>query len=64
MHVSVTILPSSKVDPSLIVDVNDYEKMFAPVTVPASAENNNIAVIRQRPYPGNARGIYCQSPGK
>jgi hypothetical protein len=52
--VSVTILPSSKVDPSLIVDVNDYEKMFAPVSVPTSAENNNIAVIRQRPYPGNA----------
>jgi hypothetical protein len=52
--VSVTILPSSKVDPSMIVDVNDYEKMFAPVSVPTSAENNNIAVIRQRPYPGNA----------
>jgi hypothetical protein len=52
--VSVTILPSSKVDPSLIVDVNDYEKMFAPVSVPASAENNNIAVIRQKPYAGNA----------
>jgi hypothetical protein len=52
--VSVTILPSSKVDPSLIVDVNDYEKMYAPVSVPAPAENNHIAVIRQRPYPGNA----------
>jgi len=52
--VSVSILPSSKVDPSLIVDVNDYEKLYAPVSVPASAENNNIAVIRQRPYPGNA----------
>ncbi len=51
---SVTILPSSKVDPSMIVDVNDYEKMFAPVSVPTSAENNNIAVIRQRPYAGNA----------
>jgi hypothetical protein len=51
---SVTILPSSKVDPSMIVDVNDYEKMFTPLTVPASAENNNIAVIRQSPYPGNA----------
>ena len=52
--VSVTILPSSKIDPSMIVDVNDYEKMFAPISVPASAENNNIAVIRQRPYAGNA----------
>jgi hypothetical protein len=52
--VSVTILPSSKVDPSMIVDVNDYEKMFTPVIVPTSAENNNIAVIRQRPYAGNA----------
>ncbi len=52
--VSVTILPSSNVDPSLIVDVNDYEKMYSPVTVPVSAENNNIAVIRQKPYPGNA----------
>ncbi len=62
--VSVTILPSSKVDPSLIVDVNDYEKMFAPVSVPTSAENNNIAVIRQRPYRRECRGIYCQSPCK
>jgi hypothetical protein len=52
--VSVTILPSSTVDPSLIVDVNDYEKMFEPVNVPASLENNNIAVIRQKPYPGNS----------
>jgi hypothetical protein len=52
--VSVTILPSSKMDPSLIVDVNDYDKMFVPVNVPASSENNNIAVIRQRPYPGNS----------
>ena len=51
--VSVTILPSSSVDPSLIVDVNDYEKMFSPVNVPSSLENNNIAVIRQTPYPGN-----------
>jgi hypothetical protein len=52
--ISVTILPSSKIDPSMIVDVNDYEKMFAPVSVPTSAENNNIAVIRQTPYQGNA----------
>jgi hypothetical protein len=35
------------------VDVNDYEKMFSPVNVPSSVENNNIAVIRQTPYPGN-----------
>lgn len=52
--VSVTILPSPKVDPSLIVDVNDYEKRFAPVTVTVPGENNNIAVIRQRPSLGNA----------
>ncbi len=52
--VSVTILPSSTVDPSLIVDVNEYEKMVAPDNVPSSIENNNIAVIRQTPYPGNA----------
>ena len=26
--------------------------MYAPVNVPAGAENNNIAVIRQKPYPG------------
>jgi hypothetical protein len=52
--VSVTILPSAKVDPTLLVDVNDYEKMYSPVNVPISVENNNIAVIRQRPYPGNS----------
>ncbi len=51
-EVSVSIIPSAKVDPSLVVDINDYEKMYAPVNVPAGAEYNNIAVIRQKPYPG------------
>ncbi len=50
--VTVSILPSPKVDPSLIVDINDYEKMYAPVNVPNGSENRNITVIRQKPYPG------------
>jgi hypothetical protein len=50
--VSVTILPSPSVDPSLIVDINDYDKMAAPYSNPAPENAVRIACIRQRPYQG------------
>jgi hypothetical protein len=52
--VSITILPSAKIDPSLTVDVDEYEKMMAPAGTPAAVENSDMAVIRQMPYAGNA----------
>ncbi|HJZ40097.1 MAG TPA: hypothetical protein VJ203_07005 [Bacteroidales bacterium] len=50
--VAVTIIPSSEIDPSLIVDVNDYEKMALPYAQPGAAEALNIACIRQKPFTG------------
>ncbi len=50
--VSITILPSARLDPSMIVDVNDYEKKYGPVLIPAASEASRIAVIRQTPVPG------------
>jgi|WetSurSiteA1Bulk_404760.scaffolds.fasta_scaffold00414_11 hypothetical protein len=50
--VAITILPSPTVDPSLIVDINDFEKMSVPYPAPAAEEAVNIACIRQKPYPG------------
>jgi hypothetical protein len=52
--VSVTILPSPNIDPSLTVDVNDYEKMALPYTGPSAESAASIVCIRQKPYPGNA----------
>ena len=50
--VAITITPSPTVDPSLIVDVNDFEKMTMPypgATVEGAA---NITCIRQTPIAG------------
>lgn len=50
--VSVNITPSEKIDPSLVVDINDFERTFMPQgSVPASAIS--IACIRQTPVQGN-----------
>ncbi len=45
---SITILPSPNVDPSLIVDIKDYEKLVVPYIKPALGEPQ-IACIRQQP---------------
>jgi hypothetical protein len=49
----ITILPSPDIDPSLIVDISEFEKRYIPKVTPISEEAVNIACIRQKPYPGN-----------
>lgn len=44
----ITILPSPDIDPSLIVDINDYEKLIIPYILPAFGDPK-IACIRQTP---------------
>jgi hypothetical protein len=53
--VAINIVPSATVDPSLVVDVNDFEKMTIPI--PVAGQAVSIACIRQKPYPG-AQGDY------
>jgi hypothetical protein len=55
--VAINILPSATIDPSLIVDVNDFEKVTMPYPGLTPAEAVSIACIRQKPYPG-AQGDY------
>jgi hypothetical protein len=45
---SITILPSPDIDPSLIVDIKDYEQLVIPYIKPAGGEPQ-IACIRQQP---------------
>lgn len=47
---TINILPSPDIDPSLIVDINDYERLIIPYIAPATAEPQ-IACIRQQPQP-------------
>ncbi|MBN2487204.1 MAG: hypothetical protein JXB34_14615 [Bacteroidales bacterium] len=44
----VIILPSPDIDPSLIVDIADYERMVVPYVAPATA-SPQIACVRQQP---------------
>jgi hypothetical protein len=55
--VAITILPSTTIDPSLIVDINDFEKITMPYPGITAADVANIACIRQKPYAG-AQGDY------
>jgi len=55
--VAINILPSPTIDPSLIVDISDFEKLTIPYPGPVSAETAVIACIRQKPYVG-AQGDY------
>lgn len=50
--VAITILPSATLDPSLIVDINDFEKMTMPYPGLTAADAANITCIRQKPYLG------------
>ena len=50
--VAITIVPSSTVDPSLIVDINDFEKMTMPYPGLMAEDAANIACLRQKPYSG------------
>jgi len=55
---AVTILPSPDIDPSLIVDIKEFEQKIIPKVTPVSEESTNIACIRQKPYPGTGFGEY------
>jgi hypothetical protein len=46
----ITILPSPKIDPALIVDIKDFEQKVIPYIAPAGTEVQ-IACIRQVPAP-------------
>ena len=50
--VAINIVPSASIDPSLIVDVNDFERATMPYPGAAPAEAVTVACIRQKPYPG------------
>jgi hypothetical protein len=50
--VAINILPSATIDPSLIVDVNDFERMSMPYPGLTPAEAASVACIRQKPYAG------------
>lgn len=47
---AINILPSPDIDPSLIVDINDYERMMMPGTLPTDAVQ--VACLRQTPNAG------------
>ncbi|HLO58087.1 MAG TPA: hypothetical protein VK179_05065 [Bacteroidales bacterium] len=48
--VTINITPSPDVDPSLVVDINDFEKMIMPAATPDAI---SVACIRQRPVKGS-----------
>ena len=55
--VAINILPSATIDPSLIVDVNDFEKMYhAPSTVPTGRSCSNMPASGKDLIP-EAQGI-------
>jgi len=51
--VTINIEPSPEVDPSLIVDVNDFDKMAIPYPAAMPVDAEDIACIRQQPYKGS-----------
>jgi len=55
--VAIRILPSPSVDPSLTVDIKDFEKMTMPYPGITPSDVANIACIRQKPYSGG-KGDY------
>lgn len=46
----IMILPSPNIDPSLIVDINDFEQQVIPY-IPAATTVGQMACIRQIPFP-------------
>jgi len=50
--VAINITPSASIDPSLIVDVNDFEKVMMPYPGTMPAEAVSVACVRQTPSPG------------
>jgi len=54
----ITILPSADIDPSLIVDISEFENRYIAKVTPVSEEAVNIACIRQKPFPGDGGNEY------
>jgi hypothetical protein len=54
---AITILPSTNIDPSLVVDINDFEQKVIPYISPALA-NSEIECIRQKPEQKGSAGNY------
>jgi hypothetical protein len=50
--VAINIIPSATIDPSLIVDINDFEEITMPYPGTLQAGAVSVACIRQRPYAG------------
>jgi hypothetical protein len=53
----ITILPSPNIDPSLVVDINEFEQRVIPYIPPATSEPQ-MACIRQTPYPDASGNEY------
>jgi ribosomal protein L12E/L44/L45/RPP1/RPP2 len=47
---AVSIQPSPKIDPSLIVDISEFEEKVVQYIPPVSEDAANIACIRQKPF--------------
>ncbi|MBN2214610.1 MAG: hypothetical protein JW723_10225 [Bacteroidales bacterium] len=47
---AVTIQPSPEIDPSLVVDISEFEEKVIQYIPPVSEDAANIACIRQKPY--------------
>jgi hypothetical protein len=54
----ITINPSPTIDPNLIVDISEFEEKVIQYIPPVSAESENIACIRQRPFLNEAGTEY------
>jgi hypothetical protein len=52
--VSVTIVPDPSMDPTLLVDINDFDRLSVPKPAEAAGEGTAIACVRQKPYPGRS----------
>jgi hypothetical protein len=51
--VAINIVPSPTIDPSLIVDINDFERITMPYPGALPSEAISVACIRQTPYAGS-----------
>jgi hypothetical protein len=54
---AITILPSPNIDPSLIVDIKDFEQKVIPY-IPSTSVESEMACIRQSPAPEAGSGEY------
>ena len=55
---SIYINPSPSIDPNLVVDINEFEDKVIQYIPTVSKEAENIACIRQKPFPGDAGNEY------